>query len=283
MNFATQVDSVDAWSGKVVVGLSSLEGNIWDGGVKILSSDTGLELASLSMPCGVTRTRFSGALKGTVLVSRDDGVISLHAAGNLKQLQVFDGHDDCAIAFSEDTSSEGKFYSAGWDSSILGWDWRGRTPKTSTLRIRNAHAGHIADVALQSASQLLASTGADGILRVWDLRDAGSSSGRAAQVLSLGQVGSSLLWDEVHLPHGLLVGTDGGDVQYWDLRGGYPQDSLATMSRAGSQFAHLGRVRRIVSAGSSLLTASDDCTVASLDVHFNSEDDAVTHLIEKHR
>jgi Tol biopolymer transport system component len=81
------VDSVDVSpSGrKLIIGQSSLEGNIWDGGITLVSSVDGSEIASKSCPAGISSVRFSGST--LILAARDDGNVSLYSADNLEEIR----------------------------------------------------------------------------------------------------------------------------------------------------------------------------------------------------
>ena len=284
------VDSIDVNStGKrILLGLSSLEGNIWDGGVSIISNE-GNELCSRQLPSGVSKARFLGSQ--LVIAARDDGKISLLSSDKLEDLQIFSAHDDIVSCVVSDPNNESEFLSCSWDGSIHLWDWRIYPQCHSPLRSYNlAHYGHINEVAYSNTnSNIFGSCGYDGFVRLWDKRE--KSTTNCSSIINIGQICSSMSFISTASGNLLLVGTDAGEVSIVDIRQGTmggvassDDDSyLNSHSAVSTTKIHSGRVRRILPLKSNVkppppgigslsvnadddnglfMTASDDTTYA---------------------
>lgn len=269
--FANQVDSVDVSERHIAVGLSSLEGNIWDGSIQTLSYLTGEPEQTLRTNSGVTQIRFIGEDKSILVAGQDNGSITLHKTEDITDFQLIpSAHDDCVSVICPDVFAPGMFLTGGWDGSIKMWDVYSNDLLKPVLTLEDAHQKPINDISVcrtgAGSDNLFASVGQDGFLRLWDQR-MGLKSG-CAQIHGLMQAVSCVEWDGCEGTL-LYVGTDAGDIACYDIR----QDNQAWTAL---QRVHSGRVRRIRSSTTAqgvLFSASDDCTVAVSDVavlQFNS-------------
>lgn len=251
-----QIDSVDISSSgqRIILGLSSLEGNTWDGGLKLLSNE-GVEICSKHSPAGVSMVRFSGSR--LLLAARDDGTVVMYSSDKLEEMQVFEAHDDIVSCVADDPHNESQFASCGWDGDIYLWDWRLHASKQAPMTSYNhAHNGHINDVKYSPFdANTFCSVGRDGLLRLWDKREQPSSG--CASIMNIGQSSSCISYEHSD-ENILLVGTDAGDISLIDIRVGSSNPILCNTK------IHQGRVRKIVPGMSEglFVSASDDTTYA---------------------
>lgn len=261
-SFISQADSLDVSESFVVVGLSNLEGNIWDGGVKLLSIENGEELQSKHCECGISMIRFAGQNKNFVLTARDDGNVALYSSSTLDDLLLLPAHDDYVSCVAVHGSNETEFVSCGWDGAIKIWDWQSANKDTPTLSITGAHYKHVNEISINPLeSPLLASVGQDGFLRIWDRRTDINAEG-CAQIHNLHQAGACVTWD-VNRCNFLYAGTDAGDVAAFDLRVSGGDTSAGECFK--EQRVHKGRVRRLSTVSGHpgmLVSCSDDTTIA---------------------
>mmetsp|Transcript_20695 Transcript_20695/g.20039 ORF Transcript_20695/g.20039 Transcript_20695/m.20039 type:complete len:312 (+) Transcript_20695:126-1061(+) len=249
------IDSIDVSSSgkRIILGLSALEGNTWDGGLTLLSNDCS-EICSKYSPAGISMVRFSGSR--LILAARDDGHVVIYSADKLEEMQVLGSHDDIVSCVVDDPHNESQFASCGWDGNIHLWDWRLTSTKQAPIvSYIKAHHGHVNDVKYSPFDvNSFSSVGWDGFLRIWDRRE--NPSNGCASIVNVGQIGSCVSYESKD-ENMLLVGTDAGDIALVDGR----NNSVVSTTRV-----HTGRVRRILAsptAGSgSFVSASDDTTYA---------------------
>ena len=276
------IDSVSASPAgdRLALGLSALDGNVWDGGVTLLSND-GQEICTRALLTGVPMVRFSGPR--VVVAARDDGDVAVYSSDDLKELHLLSAHDDIVSCVADNPHDESHIATCGWDGCVHLWDYAS-SPQKPLQSYLLAHNGHVNDVAFFPAdANLFVSVGQDGFLRVWDRREASTST--CACIVELGQVGACVAALPGH-DRSLVVGTDAGHVCLVDVRAAAttvfhaaPSSSSAAPVAAGvvaRAALHKGRVRRVLplplgpGAGSDALfvTASDDttCAVSSADV-----------------
>lgn len=260
--YSQHVDSITGNDTRLVIGLSNLDGNIWDGSIRLLLRETGEEIAMRPTPAGITMVRFAGEGDPYLLATRDDGNVVMYAVETLEEVREFAAHDDIASAVSVDKFKEGNFATVGWEGDLCLWDWRSKsTLMGPTFAVRNAHHGAINDVQYNPANySQLCTVGKDGYSRVWDSR----TGKDCVQLVDIGAPGSCLAW-EVSRENRVTVGTDKGELLSIDCRMGAIDAKCV---------AHRGRVRRILSPPSGanakssphsawlLLSVSDDTTVA---------------------
>ncbi len=272
--FDLHVDSLDVSEAFVVVGLSNLDGNIWDGGLKLLSLENGSEIQSKHCECGVSMVRFVGQNKNFVLSARDDGNVALYASSTMDELLRMPAHDDYVSCVAVDDSNETEYVSCGWDGNIKIWDWQVESKNIPVLNIQHAHHKHVNEVSISSLqNSLMASVGQDGFLRIWDRRTDINSMG-CVQLFNHNQAVSCVTWD-AHSQHNLYTGTDAGDVSAFDIRVSHSGgDSGSGTSSVESYYStrhrtHNGRVRRLRTLqghAGTVVSCSDDTTIAVLDI-----------------
>jgi WD40 repeat protein len=256
--FKQHIDSIDVTSSghRIAISTSSLEGNLWDGGILILSAD-GSEISSKHSPTGISMVRFSGPK--ILLAARDDGNVAMYSSDKLEEMQVFEAHNDMVSCIVDDPHNESQFASVGWDGSIYVWDWQLRGARQiPILSYEKSHSSYVDDVKYSPFdSNNFTSVGRDGLLRVWDKRLAPSSG--CASIINVGQSCSCVSYDSTD-QNIILVGTDGGDISVIDFRGS-GQSPLLSVNHV-----HSGRVRRIALspsvASGRFVSASDDTTYA---------------------
>jgi WD40 repeat protein len=276
--FISQVDSLDVSDSFVVVGLSNLDGNIWDGGIKLLSVENGSELHSKHCECGMSMVRFAGQNKNFVLTARDDGNVALYSSATLDDLLLLSAHDDIVSCVAVSELTETEFVSCGWDGCIKIWDWQSENKDTPVLSIDAAHYQHVNEVSVSALdSSLLASVGQDGFLRIWDKRTNVNKDG-CVQIFNLQHAGSCVEWD-AHQAHYIYAGTDAGTVSIFDLRSdGATSESTSSSSvgLVGMQHIHQNRVRRLRCVRDRegiLVSCADDATIAVSNVSAATSND----------
>ena len=257
-------------SQRVVVGLSSLGGNVWNGCVKVLDASSGAELESREMNSGVACVCFSEG-ETVSLVGCDDGslsVMSIIADHNplLTQLDSFFPHDDIVSRISTSNKLGDEFcLTSGWDGHVFLWDLSKADKLMPVGNFCDAHVGAVADCAISPFQPtLLSSTGADGFLRLWDSR---AARGRCSSQVQLGCPASALCFSLLS-EHLVAVGLEDGCVVLVDARSvgskrpAEDSSSPAVFVSAAEQ-VHAARVRRVTACSDgSWITASDDATVA---------------------
>ena len=265
-NYIDSVD-IDSTGTKLILGLSSLAGNTWDGGLTLLSTDNLAEISKYS-PAGISTVRFSGS--NLILAARDDGAVAVYSALDLHEIQVFNAHDDVVSCVADSPWNESQFGSCSWDGSIHMWDWQSKARPVSSYS--TAHQGHVNAISFSPFDpQTFISVGWDGYARQWDKRE-NPSSGRSSSV-NMDQISSCGTYDSADA-NTFLVGTDAGDISVCDLRALDSPSAIVCTARI-----HKGRVRRILtspSKSSVCISASDDTTSAICSIKHGS-------LIEKSR
>jgi len=262
-----------AGSARVAVGQSSLEGNVWDGCVKLLDEASGAELASKEMTCGVTSLCVAGNDDSLLAVARDDGQIHLLSLRSddsttrapLELLALWSAHDNMVSRVVVDGAS-GRCLSSSWDGGLSLWDFSRAQPDGSNAALWScpaAHSGVASDctfaptgTGMGGSEAVAASVGRDGFLRLWDLR-AESCSG----ICDLrGAASCVAAWPQE--PNSVVVGMEDGSVALVDVRGG-----TGGGGGVAHEALHQARVRRLLPvpsprAGPCLwLSASDDATI----------------------
>ena len=265
-NYIDSID-IDSTGTKLILGISSLAGNTWDGGLTLLSTNTSDEILKYS-PAGISTVRFSGS--NLILAARDDGTVAVYSAVDLHEIQVFNAHDDVVSCVADSPWSESHFGSCSWDGSIHMWDWQSKAKPVSSYF--SAHQGHVNAISFSPFDpQVFISVGWDGYARQWDRR-VNPSSGLSSSV-QMDQISSCVTYDSADA-NTFLVGTDAGDISVCDLRAlDSPSAKVSTVR------IHKGRVRRILTSpakSSVFVSASDDTTYATCSIEHGS-------LLEKSR
>lgn len=253
--FARHVDSLDLSGQQIVVALSALEGNIWDGGVGLLSVESGALQSYLPLPTGSAAIRYLGPDR--VGACCDDGTLRVlsTAMDKLELVEVIAAHNDIASGVAAVPSSS-QAITCGWDQNICLWDLNATQTPVTTLR--NAHYGPVNACSVSPHHpQHLASVGADGMLRLWDTRVAKSSDCIALFSHSLAV--SCVEWNAGNA-HLLYTGTDAGEVYFLDDR---------RIEQGTSKALHKSRVRAIRSSSfypDILCTCSDDTSIGVVNI-----------------
>jgi len=261
--FSDHVDAVDCTDSLIAVGLSSLEGNIWDGGVQLLSLTSGEVVQSVKRNTGIASIHFVGDEKNVIVAAGDDGSVSLHKTEDISDAHIVaNAHSDCVSSICSDTFTPSLFTTGGWDGAIKVWDIYANDLLKPLLSLDDAHQRPINGLAMgktgTAANNLFASVGQDGFLRLWDQR-MGLKNG-CAQIHNVMQAVSCVEWDNFE-GHQVYVGTDAGHIGCYDIR-------QSNQSWTALQRIHKGRVRRIRSAKSVpgvIFSASDDASIAVSD------------------
>jgi hypothetical protein len=169
---------------------SALGGNTWNGFISCLQLDPdtpSTRPAVLDSSTKVVNTGCSRIIPydNHYYVAKDDGNIGVYDH-LLSEVDTIDGHDDIVSCMPIDSpySSLSSLVIAGYDSSIIRWD-----VATSSL-LPDSHYGHVNDVStpVSPSAPIIASTGHDGFLRIWDRRQGAN----VADIVNLDQIGPSL-------------------------------------------------------------------------------------------
>jgi WD40 repeat protein len=220
--YSMHVDSVDlsAKVGKIAVGLSNLDGNEWNGAVRIVDLETGGEEGSHVCDAGVSMVRFVGGDE-LIAAARDDAIVALYRVGDGDSfgrgpVSTLAAHHDIVSCIAANGRRPSEFASAGWDGSIYIWDTEeGAVPSYSLV---SAHAGPINGLDYDgSCDSVLVTVGQDALLRTWDTRN--DPRHGCVQLFNLAQVGSTVHVDRSGGSR-ILVGTDSGDIMVLDGRSG---------------------------------------------------------------
>lgn len=273
-HFPLQVDSVDVspLAATVAVGLSCLEGNTWDGQIKLLSLSDGREISSVYSGSGVKAIKFIQS--GNFLAAaRDDGSISLFSSDLSVEAICIEAHDTCVSSITPSPHHPSRLLSTSWDGSIKLWDLEKCmvTAEYPTVDIvSRAHFRRSTDTAFYegdaSSGNVFCSGGQDGFVRLWDQR----------MNLHQGCVGlyshsvpiSCVCWD-ISQNQDILAGTEDGQIIRFDLRI-VDNEALGSSSICGRSLhalsfsdIHRGQVNKIQSIGRNMiLSCSNDATAA---------------------
>ena len=252
-----QCDCIDLFTegARLVIGLSHLEGNVWDGCLKIIDCSTGQEICNA--PCAASIATVAEADRDNIVaVGADDGTITLYSTQELSTVASFYAHDNIVSRVAYNTQSA-QYLSSGWDGAMHLWDLTTIECKP-LVTFSNAHNGLISDCCYNPHTpSAIASVGRDGFLRLWDLRDAKA----CVDILDLGNAASCVAFDLTDA-HSLVAGTDSGAILALDTRklsgfhSGAPQCLQHHQSR-------VRRIRSVPGVAGSWVSASDDTTIAA--------------------
>ncbi len=245
------------------LGLSSLDGNIWNGCVKIISLPEGNELASRDFQCGIPIVRYHHS-NTVILAGRDDGNISILSPDDLDELQVIPAHDDIVTAICSNKFNS-QFASASFDGYIKIWDITADGVYTPVC-IFSGHTGNVTDICFSNRSQYeLCSIGQDGFVRLWDQRQSRDCIG----LFSIGQPGSAILWDP-HSESNVIAGTDSGTLLFINFEILSKSNGINQYKEASTTVSNnrSGRIRRIIGNKDKedvFIIASDDTYISVLE------------------
>eukprot|EP00897_Mesotaenium_endlicherianum_P005871 jgi/Mesen1/5311/ME000264S04333 len=132
------------------------------------------------------------------------------AAPQVEARATLEGHTQCVSSVAWPDSDS--LYSASWDHSLRSWD-----ASTGSKAVLSLSVGG-------DGSALLATGGADSILRIWDTR-AAESTAPVQQLLSHRGWITSVKWAKGSAHH-LLSASHDGSIKLWDTRTKIPLYSL---------------------------------------------------------
>lgn len=253
-SFPLHVDSLDLNNNnQLIVGLSSLDGNTWNGGLQLLNALDGKILKKINLNTGIIQSRF---IKNSnkVACSCDDGTIKLFGSTELQLLVEWTAHDNIISSISSSEENSSLLLSSSWNGDITLWDINSKRPATLDI-IPFAHSLPIYDCAFKNnSSSIFGSCGQDGFFRLWDYRLPSKSSN--VLISSHSQPLSCLEFDR-NDGNQVYVGTEIGEIGVIDIR-----NSSQPMSITSS--IHQARIRRIKSIPNhhnSLLSCGDDTRI----------------------
>jgi WD40 repeat protein len=267
--FDKQIDAIDACGRLIAVGLSNLEGNCWDGAVKILGMDTGEEIGALTVNSGVSSVQWIPSNDGLLLCARDDGVISVcRMDSQLELISDIEAHESSISSLSCSLLSHSLVLSASWDSSIKLWDINrfstGCDEESSCLAsLSNAHYKQTNGAAFSVNDEFMfCSCGQDGFLKIWDKR--ASFTTGCVTLFCNPQPLTCVAWDSLN-SNRLFTGTESGSINYYDIR-------MNISSPQSVSPCHKARVRKIKTLAfrnnNVVVSCADDCGI-----HFSMNSD----------
>lgn len=225
--FSKQVDSIDCSSSQVAVGLSSLEGNTWDGSVSVLgTTDANNQVLTENFKHGVCVVKFFNpsndfetAEAPFILCGDDSGDVTVLTSADLSRKFCVSAHDSCASALTFHHNSD-EFISGGWDGSIRIWKFSHDACSTAPVQAATeAHFKCVHDMSTNpSDAATFCSVGQDGFLRLWDKRQRMQNG--CSAIHSFKQSLSCVEWD-LHRPDNILLGSDSGSIFRVDIRKNY--------------------------------------------------------------
>lgn len=272
--FNSHVDSVDVNNSMVVVGLSALEGNVWDGGLQILNVENGETLAGINCPSGMAMVRFLGDSNGTNSIIGtvcDDTFIRLYrpADNDIELVEEWDEHEGIVSALACHREEPNTFATCGWDGHIYLWDLEsGKDISRPVYSLLDAHIGPIHDISfskIPSEPWHFASVGKDRLLRVWDKRV--PTTHGCVQIYEHETAPLDCLEWSAGNDYSLYTGDDIGEILTFDLR--KLHDPIANQAYP----VHTYRtrcMRSILSKQSGdeyLLSGGDDCMLILSTIH----------------
>eukprot|EP01038_Epipyxis_sp_PR26KG_P005191 gene5191-7225_t len=273
-SFELHVDSVCASESRSIlaVGLSRLDGNIWDGAVKLMDLNQGNELDTCLLESGVSDVKILN--HNITITAQDDGNVGLFLINDeqtLTNIESISAHNDYVSGIACDPFKSNRFASVGWDGAIKLWDISDNNGNSGDGRssslvnsINNAHYKQINGVSFnRSSNSIFATTGQDGLTRVWDYRSKLSSG--CTMIFSLTCGGSCIQFNE----YNILCGTDAGEISVFDIRSNKNNNSDNSNNSNSNNNCFKSRVRRIYSLLSDenyFASCSDDTTIASFEI-----------------
>lgn len=265
LTYSMQIDALDINDENIAIGLSNLEGNIWNGSIQILKLNTGEIVSSQQSDAALSDVKFlhsASKHESLILSARDDGFIGVYQS-NLENASFIDAHNGMisSLAIPSHFNDDISLFSTGYDSQIIAWD-------LSTLKpvhyILNAHTGPVIDACsfeMSAHGSALVSVGYDGYARIWDFR-VGSYSDQCVCIFNLGYSGSCVTIDKAN-NNMLISGNEAGEITCHDIRaassGSYASDPLICTIPA-----HKLRVRKVKTSANRpniIVSCSDDTTI----------------------
>jgi WD40 repeat protein len=246
---------------RLAVGLSMLDGNNWDGCVKLIGEDSGLELQSYGRRCGVSALCSLNG-ESVLAVGGDDGRVEILSSESLQVLASWNAHDNIVSRIAAlKGDNQHQCVSAGWDGGLSVWDLNYTQIGGNKIPLRcypSAHNGVATDCALSSIEpSIVATTGQDGFLRLWDMRH--DQSGCCA-IVNLGGPAACACFDRDQ-QYTLAAGLDDGCAMLVDVRAACAAGSAGSLVRLELHKARIRRLLPLDDAKNQWLSASDDTTV----------------------
>ncbi|RYY74661.1 hypothetical protein EON63_19530 [archaeon] len=208
-SFLYPIDSVDVSTDQVLVGLSSLEGNLWSGGLAVLDFSSGNVLSNTHLDSGVAVCRFMNHDVNRIVAGCDDGHLHIYSFGDgLAHQHSVHTHQHiistlCPLAHFVLTGS--------WDQDIKCYDLNSIDKPIFSLS--EAHDGHITSLSASSTDpNTFASVGTDYMLKMWDIRT--STQDGCTHLHLHNQILTCVSWDG----YNLWLGDDSGGVYHHDIR-----------------------------------------------------------------
>jgi len=173
----SQVDDLQfSKNGKLAVATSSLNTTFWDGEIFILQQQANkLEaIWKASTLGGCNCICWLGAQEDTFVTGSDSGAIQIWSTKDDKPLRNLFEHDDIVTSLSiNNLDQQNTILSASWDFSIKLWPADNDRASQTFLE----HFNFVWDVAWNhKTTNLFASAAQDGCLKMWDCRQADSTS-----------------------------------------------------------------------------------------------------------
>lgn len=218
---AGSVENIDIYEDLLLAGYSNLQGNIWDGGIGILSFETGNLLTHFKRKTGITKARF---LPWTLQTqqpmnenSTDDNAEIIKeglfaASCDNGEIEVFHFKHEIRPGTNTDTNTDSN--NAKQETMISPiHKWTAHEEIVSSIIVDRYHSN--------DNSHLLVSCGWDGAIRLWDMETFESLRTMKDSSYALNHAHSSPVHDlsfTAYHPSMLISGGDDGFVRIWDLR-----------------------------------------------------------------
>eukprot|EP01031_Cornospumella_fuschlensis_P037798 gene37798-45918_t len=214
-SFLYPIDSVDVRAGHVLVGLSSLEGNLWSGGLAVLDLSSGVVKSNKHLSSGVAACRFLNndtVDDNCMAAGCDNGFLHVYTLRNgLSCMYSLHTHQDVISSICPLIGAPNKFLTGSWDQDIKCYDLDCLDKPVFSLF--EAHDGHITALSASSTDHhVFASVGKDYMLKMWDIRT--SAKDGCMNLYLHSQILTCVSMDA----YNLWIGDDSGGVYHHDIR-----------------------------------------------------------------
>lgn len=269
-NFHSQIDSIDVSNDYTVIGLSNLEGNVWDSYINICNTNTNQIVEKLHYNTGVTMVRIIKDRSNSFIASFDDGKIAFHSIYNNLSLNqdnhnIIKAHENCVSTIAINPIDNQYFVSGSWDGSIKLWNISDTISNKPLQVVLDAHHKPINEIVYNPYnSNIISSIGQDGFLRIWDTKQSLEEEG-CVQIENYMQPISCIAWN-IHNEYQIFIGLDNGQILSYDIR---YQNNNSYHKNNNINKVHNYRVRKLTCIpkhSNVLLSSSDDCKIAVLNI-----------------